>query len=138
MRWADIPFDASQRTLRQFAGLWLGALCALACYWGWWRGYPTTGWILAALAVTIGPLGLLAPHLIRPVWAASLIVTFPIGWLLSRVLLGVLYYGLFTPFALVFRLIGRDSLARHRRPTGETYWIPKPAITDLRRYYRQF
>lgn len=138
MRWADIPFDAPRKTVRQFAGLWLVALGALACYWGWWREHTTVGWVLLVLAVTVGPLGLVAPHLIRPVWMASLVVTFPIGWLLSRVLLGVLYYGLFTPFALVFRLIGRDPLARHNRPASETYWVPKPAIVDLRRYYRQF
>ena len=137
MRWADIPFDATQKTLRQFAGLWLVFLGGLACYWGLWKANPTAGLILGALAVTIGPLGLVAPHLMRPIWMASLIVTFPIGWVVSRVLLGVLYYGLFTPFSLVFRLIGRDPLLRHR-PEGDTYWIPKPAITDLRRYYRQF
>jgi hypothetical protein len=52
--------------------------------------------------------------------------------------LGLLYYGIFTPLALVFRLKGRDPLMRFRRPETQSYWIPKPAITDLRRYYRQF
>lgn len=138
MRWADIPFDATTRTLRQFAGIWLVFLGGLAVYWGWYRGYTMAGWILAALAGTIGPLGLLAPQLIRPIWMASLIVTFPIGWVVSRVLIGILFYGVFTPFALVFRLIGRDALQRHSKPGGDTYWVPKPAVADVGRYYRQF
>ena len=137
MRWADVPIAASSKTLRQFAGLWLVVLGALACYWGLWRGSATAGWVLAALAITVGPLGLVWPQAVRPVWVAALIVTFPIGWVVSRVLLGVLYYGLFTPFALVFKLIGRDALVR-RRPAGDTYWVPKPAVADVGRYYRQF
>jgi hypothetical protein len=138
MRWADIPFDASQRTLRQFAGLWLIFLCGLAFYWGYWREFTLVGWILAIVGVTFGTLGLLSPQAMRPIWVGALVVTFPIGWTVTHILLAVLYYGMFTPLALVFRLIGRDLLARHHAPETDTYWTPKPAVTDVRRYYRQF
>ncbi len=138
MQWSDIPFDASKKTLRQFAGLWLVFLGGLAVYWGWYRGHATAGWVLAALALTVGPLGILIPQAMRPIWAASLLVTFPIGWLISHALLTVLFYGIFTPIAAVFRLIGRDPLGRHRKLAGDTFWVVKPAVTDVRRYYRQF
>ena len=49
-----------------------------------------------------------------------------------------MFYGLFTPIGLVFRLIGRDPLQRARRPGSESYWTPKPAPADLRRYFKQF
>ena len=47
-----------------------------------------------------------------------MVLAFPIGWTVSLVLLGLVYYGLFTPIGLVFRLVGRDALQlrpRHRR-----------------------
>lgn len=138
MKWSDIPFDTTHKTLRQFAGLWLVFLGGLALYWGTYRGYTTAGWILGVLALTVGPLGILLPQAIRPIWMASLIVTFPIGWVVSHTLLGVLYYGMFTPLSLIFRLIGRDALVRRRKPAGDTFWIVKPVVADVRRYYRQF
>ena len=78
----------------------------------------------------------LLPHLIALAIAYAL--AFPIGWTVSLIMLAILYYGLFTPIGLVFRLIGRDALQRSRRPGLETYWTPKPTTTDPRRYFKQF
>jgi hypothetical protein len=49
-----------------------------------------------------------------------------------------MFYGLFTPIGLLFRLIGRDPLHRTRRAELETYWSPKPSADDPRRYFKQF
>jgi hypothetical protein len=65
-------------------------------------------------------------------------VTFPIGWTGSRLLLACLYYGIFTPVGLIFKLIGRDALARRSRPGQLTYWESKPMSADMRSYLRQF
>ncbi len=138
MQWSDIPFDATKKTLRQFAGLWIVFFGGLALYWGPYKGYPTAGWILGAVALTMGPLGLVMPSLIRPIFVGWMVLAFPIGWLISRIVLGILYYGVFTPLSLIFRLQGRDALARRKRPEAASYWIAKPVITDVRRYYRQF
>ena len=64
------------------------------------------------------------------------VVTFPIGWVLSHLLLGAVFYCLFTPLGLIFRLIGRDALGL-RRSVAVSYWRPKPAANDLRGYFRQ-
>ena len=61
----------------------------------------------------------------------------PVGVVVSRVLLGVLFFGLFTPVGLVFKLIGRDALARQYKPEQTSYWEPKPGTTDIRGYLRQ-
>ena len=44
-----------------------------------------------------------------------MVLAFPIGWTVSQVILLLMFYGLFTPIGLVFRLIGRDPLQRARR-----------------------
>src|SRR5687768_8935989 len=105
MRWSDIPFDPSPRMLRQFAGLWIVFFGGLACWHGFVRGNTTVALVLGALAVTLGPLGLVLPRALRPVFVGWMILVLPIGWVVSHVLLAVLFYGLFTPLALVFRLI---------------------------------
>ncbi len=138
MQWSDIPRDPPQRMLRQFAGLWLLFLGLLASWQGWERDNHTTAVILAPLALAVGVPGLVRPSLVRPVFVGAMIATFPIGWLVSKVLLAVVYYGLFTPIALGFRWSGRDVLARRRNPDATTYWTPKPAPADSRSYFRQF
>ena len=42
-----------------------------------------------------------------------MVLAFPIGWTVSQVMLALMFFGLFTPIGLVFRLIGRDPLQPH-------------------------
>jgi hypothetical protein len=137
MQWSDIPFRPSERTLRQFAGLWLLFFGFLA---GWQSlfGEPALAAALAFLAVAVGALGLFKPYAVRSVFVGWMVLAFPIGWLVSRVLLASLYYGLFTPLAVVFRALGRDPLRRRAQPAVATYWAPKPAPASTRSYFHQY
>ena len=137
MQWADISFSPRQRTLRQFAILWIVFFMGLAVWHGAWRGRTEVGLTLLALAIAIGPLGLVRPRAIRPIYVGWMVLAFPIGWLVSSIVLAIVYYGVFTPIAMAFRLLRRDALGRRPRKT-DTYWQPKPPVTDVRRYFRQF
>jgi hypothetical protein len=138
MRWSDIPFSPDPRTLRQFAGLWLAFFGILAAWQGLTQGRTSLALALGAMAVLIGGLGLARPALVRPIFVGWMILAFPIGWVLSLVLLGLVYYGLFTPIGLAFRLAGRDPLQLRPRPGASSYWTGRPAVADVRRYFRQF
>ncbi|HEX3449234.1 MAG TPA: SxtJ family membrane protein [Isosphaeraceae bacterium] len=138
MHWSDIPFDPPRTTLRQFAGLWLVFFGGMALWQGLARGRVGQALVLALIAVTIGPLGMVRPDWMRWVYVGWMILAFPIGWTVSQVMLAVMFFGLFTPIGLLFRLVGRDSLHRARSPERSSYWSPKPAPADLRRYFKQF
>jgi hypothetical protein len=138
MRWSDIPFSPQPRMLRQFAVLWLAFFGGFAAWQGFMRGRIGVAVALATLAVVIGGLGLIRPQLIRPIFVGWMVLAFPIGWTVSLVLLGLVYYGLFLPIGLVFRLVGRDALQLRPRPDATTYWTSRPEVADVRRYFRQF
>jgi hypothetical protein len=138
MRWSDIEFDPSRSTLRQFAGIWLVFFSGLALWQGLVRGHGGLAVVLAVLALTIGPLGLIRPGWLRPIYVGWMVLVFPIGWTVSQVMLAVIFFGLFTPIGLVFGLLGRDPLHRARRPELNSYWTPKPAPADLKSYFKQF
>jgi hypothetical protein len=138
MQWSEISLTPSNRTLRQFAGLWLLFLGGLACWHGFVHHHAGVALAFAFGALAIGPLGLLRPQAIRLVFIACTILTFPIGWAVSRILLALMFYGIFTPVGLLFRFMGRDVLQRTLRPDQATYWQPKAAVSDLRGYLRQF
>jgi hypothetical protein len=48
-----------------------------------------------------------------------------LGALTSPIALGILFYGVFTPIALVFRTTGKDPLRLKRDPAATTYWLPR-------------
>lgn len=138
MRWSDIQFDPRRTMLRQFAGLWIAFFGGLAAWQAMVRHDPTLSTILGVVALTVGPIGLVRPDWMRPIYVSWMVLAFPIGWTVSLAIMAVLFYGVFTPIGLVFRLIGRDPLHRTRRPGLETYWTAKPIPADLRRYFQQF
>src|SRR5262249_38902593 len=90
-----------------------------------------------AFAALVGLPGLIYPAAIRPVYLALMAITKPMGHVISFVLMAVIYYGLLTPLALVFRFAGHDALARCQ-PSAASDWIPKSQPTDVRRYLRQY
>ena len=132
------PFAPTPRMLRQFGGLWIVFFGLMAAWQGFHHERYTIALVLAILAVTIGPLGIAAPSLIRPIFIGWMALVYPIGWVVSRLVLGALFYGLFPPVAVMFRMTGRDELRLKPRPDAHTYWVSKPQAADKARYLRQF
>ena len=122
MKWADIPLILRSKCSRQFAGLWLMFFGAWGFYQAVVRGHTTIGLIMGLAALAIGLLGLIRPAAIRPIYVGWMVLAFPIGWTVSQLMLAVMFFGLFMPIGLVFRVLGRDPLeqapARSERATG--------------------
>jgi hypothetical protein len=132
------PFAPTDRVLRQFATMWVVFFAAIAARQEFHHHRRLLAIALAILSLTIGPLGMVWPRIIKPIFVGWMGLAYPIGWVVSRVVLGVIFYGLFTPMAWVFRLIGRDALVLKPQPHAATYWCTKPGADDQAQYLRQF
>lgn len=136
MQWSDVTKAPAEKTLRQFAGLCLVIFGGLGA-WRLVQGHADTkAWVLVALGIFIGLPGLIRPSSIRLVFTGWMMAAFPIGWVVSRVVLGIVFYGVFAPIAAAFRLGHRDVLHR-RRAAAPTYWMAKPTPADPASYLRQ-
>ncbi len=62
----------------------------------------------------------------------------PIGWTVAHAVLGVGFFGVITPIALVMKLIGHDPMNRSFDRKAETYWTRHEQVKDAKRYFRQF
>ena len=136
MNWKDVTATPSARTLRQFAGLFLIFFVGIAGWRAWHGVVDGRTEALAALGLVVGGVGLLYPPAVRLVYTGWMIAAFPIGWTVSRLMLAVLFYLVFTPLALVFRLMRRDILQLKRRQAG-SYWTARPAPGNVKEYFRQ-
>jgi len=137
MRWSDIPLDPSTKTLRQFAVLWIVAFGGLAA-WQWLRHENRA---LAAILLAATPIGLWGcwrPADLRPIFVGWMVLAFPIGWVVSFVVLSALFFGVITPLGVVFRLSGRDFLCLRREPLADSYWEPMALNADPKSYLNQF
>lgn len=144
MKLVEINWRPGDRQLRQFGLISLLALPFL----GWWfSGRPgLSGWtpgqqlaiaILAGIGLTLGGVGLVRPQRLRYVFLAAMIIALPIGLVISELILLLIYFGLFTPMSLFFRLIGRDALQRRMDRQATTYWTPKAQPSNVESYFRQ-
>ena len=138
MQWSDLPLNPTLRTLRQFAALWILFFGGIAAWEGLVRQRPAAALALLALSLTVGPLGLWRPNLVRPIYVGWLVAAFPIGWTVSHVSLAVVYYLILTPLGLVSRLFGRDRLALRPKSGERTHWSALGEPPDVRRYFRQY
>jgi len=132
MRWSDIDLHPDDRKLRVFAAI---TGCLLAGMSGWRVAHGRTWIPFAAVAVLVLAIGFVRPSLLRVFYVAIAVASFPIGWCASRVLLAIVFYGVFTPIALLFRLIGRDRLHR-RRPLPQ--WHVREISNEPARYLQTF
>jgi hypothetical protein len=135
----ELKRDPTLREVRQFARIWLPAFCAVLATWAVlrWQAWPVAGTLVA-----IALLGVVVEWA-RPRWMMALFLgwmwaSFPIGWLVSHILMGLIYYLVITPIGLIMRTAGRDPLSRRFEPEAETYWTRREPPTDPNHYFRQF
>ena len=66
------------------------------------------------------------------------LVTLPIGWVVSVILMASFYFLVITPLGLFFRLTGRDILCRKFDSNAKSYWLARKPADSMERYFRQF
>jgi hypothetical protein len=138
MKFSDLPLNPDQKALRQFAAAWLIFFSVIGAHQYLNRGHHGVGLSIGIMAVVFGMIGLSKPAALRWLFVTWMVLAFPIGWVVSQVMLLLMFYGIVTPVALVFRLRGRDLLGRKRASNRATWWTPKPSPQDVRSYFRQY
>jgi hypothetical protein len=135
----SINWQPTNRELRQFAGIWFPLFWIIIAGLILLRGGE---WMMAgpimALAAAVGIAGLIWPRLMRPIFIGWICAAFPIGWVVSHLLLAAVFYLVITPLGLVMRLVGRDKLNLQFDRKSKTYWTRRPPTPQSGRYFRQF
>lgn len=120
---------------RKSALLVAGVLAGIAA-WNLYRHRPTYVAIFGGLAVALALTGLLLPPLARQFHIYWMKLAGLLGYVNSRILLTLLFYGVFTPYRIVSRLFGRDPLTR-RGGRLETYWTPRKNTRQLKEQFER-
>lgn len=108
-------------------GLSLGGGLILVGSWPFLlHGGPPRVWaVVCGLLLMLA--GLIVPQRLRLVRRGWMSVVEGMGWLVTRVSLVLVYYGLIVPFGMGMRLIGCDPMNRKFEPAVESYRVRREA-----------
>jgi len=143
----EINFNPDTKTLRQFgaiAFIGFGILAALAYYeklifsFGLGQARMPLVMIFAALGTIAALFSLVAPRANRVLYVGLTLLAFPIGFVLSYVIMGTLFFLIIGPIALLFRLLGRDPMHRRYDPKSVSYWVEVRNARDKESYFHQY
>lgn len=137
MAMMEINWNPSRKELRQFGFLCLVFFGGLAAWYWNKNGVTLAVELLSAAALIGGVLGAVAPQLLKYVFVGWIVAVFPIGWTVSHLLLGFIYFFILTPIGLLLRVLGQDPMNRTLDRAAKTYWTTHEQA-PVARYFRQF
>jgi hypothetical protein len=77
--------------------------------------------------------------ILKPIYVGWMTFAFALGWVNTRLILGIVFYLIFTPAGLVMRLLGKDPLVLRFDRQATTYWVRrKPQDPSKKRYENLF
>ncbi len=138
MLWNEIKeIKSGRKELKEFGTVVGGVLLALAgCLF--WKEKPNAVYFLAtgtALVVS----GVLFPTVLKPfqkIWMSFAVI---MGFFMSHVVLGILFYGVLTPIRIMTVLFRRELLDLKIDKSQKSYWIYRKDIPiDRSRYEHPF
>jgi hypothetical protein len=119
--------DLDERKQLRHFGLIVGGLFAVVGLWpAVFRAEGPRLWALALTLVLVVPALAIPRSLayVHRIWMAAGEV---LGWINTRVLLCLIFYGLVTPMGIIMRRLRRDPMRRGFVPGVETYRVLKPS-----------
>jgi hypothetical protein len=143
----EIKFHPNERTLRQFGWIALGGFGLLALFaWNEWlvfrHGLGTAREPVALALVALGGVSalfsLVFPKANAPLYVGLSLAAFPIGFVLSYVIIATLFYLVIAPVGFAMRLFGFDPMQRRMLPGAATYWVDARPARAKADYFKQF
>ena len=117
------PKTTSKTELRKFGiifGIFLVSIFGLLLPWIFEHKIPTWPWMVF---IVIELVAITCPLKLDNFFRVWMLFGNIIGWLNTRIILGIVFYLVFLPVGLLFKLLGKDLLSRKIDTKLETYKI---------------
>ena len=118
--------QTTSKELRSF-GLLMGGVFLIVAVWPLViRGESLRVWA-SLIAGFFGAMGVLFPKGLEPLHRIWMKIGEKLGWINSRIILGILFFGMLTPMAFIMGLLGKRPLQLRYDPKATSYRVLKNA-----------
>jgi len=127
----------SKTEFRKF-GISLGGLGLVLGLYLLWKNKTWVSPILIISAFLL-IIGIMIPNILKPFYFAWMTFATIIGWIMTRVILTVLFYIVVTPLGLILRMFGHRFLDLKIDSTRKSYWnYRSEKQIETNHYQKQF
>ena len=146
-RMIDINLDPDSETLRKFgfiAFFCFGLLATMA----WTESFLFSFGLAGARTVVVGVLcalsvlcliaGLFYPPANKPIFVGLSAITYPIGIVLSYLIMTVLFFGIIGIIGLLMRVVGYDPMSRTKNSQARSHWVDARPARPKSDYFKQY
>lgn len=114
---------STKKELREF-GLIVGAVFGMLATLFLWRGksFYLYFYIISMFLVLFG---LIVPVLLKPMQKIWMTFAVIIGFFVTRIILGILFYFVITPVGIIMKISGKDILDINFNDKSDSYWIKR-------------
>lgn len=121
----DIPIMVDKAGLRTFGRTMAGAFAVITGIVFWRSGWTQTPWVegLGLTAALFLAFSIVWPKALYPIEWAWMRLAVVMNFIMTRVLLSLVFFLAITPVGLIFRLMGKDLLGKRFDPDAESYWV---------------
>jgi hypothetical protein len=128
---------ADVKELRKFSIILFFAFGILGLLIFWRRG--NAGLVLCGIGLALLLCGLTSPKLLVYPYKGWMRLSLILGFLMTHLILSLMYYLVFTPIGIVMRVFGKDFLHKEFDKNATTYWIKKEQkVYAKERYEKMF
>jgi hypothetical protein len=126
-----IVLPSAKKDLRKF-GILVGGvflvLCGLIFFTG---GSELSGWTFLIVGGFLFLSGLIIPAILKKVYLIWMTGALVLGWIMSRVIIAILFFFILTPIALIAKMFGKKFLDLDFRDGKTSYWVIKEAENKI-------
>lgn len=134
----SINYKPGASELGSFTRIWFPLFVAALGGMFWWRtGSATPAFWVWGVGGALVVAALASAPIARLLFVGLVVVTYPIGLVVSYIVLGAMFYLVFTPLGVLMRAAGRDPLALRARDR-RSHWVKYEQDDRPERAFRQF
>lgn len=126
----------SKKDLRKFGLTISAALLIIGILLFWFEKPGYIYFLVLGLVLILSAL--LFPSLLKPLNKIWMTLAIILGWVMTRVILSILFYFVLTPIGLIAKLFGKKFLNLEIDQTLNTYWEKRESKNDRLNYEKQF
>ena len=126
---------ADIKDLRKFSLTLFLAFAILGLLVVWKRG--EAGLIFCGVGLALLLCGLISPKLLVSPYKGWITLSLVLGFVMTHLVLLLMYYVVFTPVGIVMRVLGRDILHKQFEKNETTYWIKREQNAFVKERYEK-